>query len=123
MKKYLLVFLLLAGCSSVRKLESLEKALYETDTVYVEMEKEELYEKLLIHDQDYSDCIAIKTLVVLNGNEIFIFENASDDLKKKLEIYGNEQGEIINIDIFSVYMSNKNKEMADLITKYLNEMS
>lgn len=123
MKKYLLVFLLLAGCSSVRKLDSLEKALYETDTVYVEMEKKELYEKLMISDEDYGDFIAVKTLIVWNGKEVFVFENASENLMKKLDIYGGESGKIMNIGIFSVYMSEENQEMADLITKYLNEMS
>ena len=108
MKKLLLMIcLMFVGCTPVRKLEDLENALYETKDVYVEMEK------------DFSDFIALKTLLVFNEKEIFIFENASEHLLQVLK--EKEKGFISVFDKYTVYLSEKDEELLNLITKYLNE--
>ena len=55
-KLHLMICLMLIGCTSVRKLDLLEKALYETKEVYVEMEKEEVLDYFSIDEKDFNDC-------------------------------------------------------------------
>ena len=120
MKKLLLMIcLMFVGCTSVRKLEDLENALYETKDVYVEMEKAAVFEYFSINEKDFSDFIALKTLLVFNEKEIYIFENASEHLLQVLK--EKEKGFISVFDKYTVYLSEKDEELLNLITKYLNE--
>lgn len=116
-----MICLMLIGCTSVRKLDLLEKALYETKEVYVEMEKEEVLDYFSIDEKDFNDYIALQTLLVFNGKQIFVFENASEHLNQKLNDYQKEKGSLSIIDEYTVYLSENDENLLNLITKYLNE--
>ncbi len=120
-KLHLMICLMLIGCTSVRKLDLLEKALYETKEVYVEMEKEEVLDYFSIDEKDFNDYIALQTLLVFNGKQIFVFENASEHLNQKLNDYQKEKGSLSIIDEYTVYLSENDENLLNLITKYLNE--
>ena len=109
-----MICLMLIGCTSVRKLDLLEKALYETKEVYVEMEKEEVLDYFSIDEKDFNDYIALQTLLVFNGKQIFV-------LNQKLNDYQKEKGSLSIIDEYTVYLSENDENLLNLITKYLNE--
>lgn len=121
MKKNLLILILLMGCTPVRKLETLENALYEWNDVYVEIDENELYERLNISKKDFSDKITLKTLVVLDQKELFIFEDPSEYLKIQLQNLSDENTEYKENKSFSIYLTHKDPELIDFILKYLND--
>lgn len=120
MKKLLLLFLFLVGCEQVSPLKELEKQLYELSEIYVQVSQEEFHSKLMITQNDYDSFLTLKTLIVWNQKEIFIFENPSAFLIEKLNIYKKENTRLYEIDDYVIYTSD-DVEITDKIAQVLNK--
>lgn len=121
MKILLVLFLVLSSCSSKRDLEPLENALYESEIIYVEMDKSELHEILDVSESDYSDCILLKSLLVYQPSYVYIFHDPSMHLKNQLKNYAQD-AYYEEMDSFVFYVNEKNMELIGMIHKYLYEI-
>lgn len=119
MKKILVLFVLLCGCASNHKFERLQELLYQQEEVYVQMNDEELFEKLTIQRKDYEKVIALKTLVVWQQKEIIIFYKPNESIETKFKSYRKEGYDLYTIDDYLIYMNEKNA-CKGLIEQLLN---
>ena len=91
MKILLLLFLLVLGCKEKNLLDELENRIFELDEVYVYIEEDDMIESLGIHKEDYEDYMAMKTLIVYEQKEFYVFYELKDSLKHQL----NKEGYIL----------------------------
>lgn len=112
-----MILFLLAGCSH-SKLKELEDVLFDQKEVFVMIEENEMLEEWKISKSDYTDHIAVKTLVVLDQKKIYVFENADDALKRQAGLLGYYKSEIQN---YTIFMSHENLQILTQIEDILNK--
>lgn len=119
MKKTLLLLFLLAACQSSSKLEDTEKMLYELDEVYVEISEEEMKKRFLLENGDVRHYIALTSLLIIEENEIIIFENPSERFIERCKDLLD--GKVISFDKYLIYLSDENYDLLNQIKQSLSE--
>lgn len=119
MKKILLLFLFVLGCEQKNRLDELEKKLYQLKDVYVLINQNEM-NQLGINKNDYKDYIALKTLVVYERKEIFVFYDGNESLKEKLIQMKKENMEYIEMNNY-IYYGINDESVIKLVEDTLNK--
>lgn len=116
MKKTLLVLVLLLSACQNSKIENIKSVIYDSSDIYVEMQENEMREKLNININQYHTFLAFKSLIVLNQKEIYVFYKPSNDLKIQLSKLTYSQTEI---DDYLIVLSKKDENLIASIKKIL----
>lgn len=119
MKILLLLFLFVFGCKEKNLLDELENEIYEYEEVYVVINQEEL-NSFDIQKEEYEDFLGLKTLVVYEQKEIYVFYNGNDALKAKLKERNNEGFVFVDMDDY-VYYGVNDLKIIDLVKETLNK--
>lgn len=109
MKILFFLFLFIFGCQDKHLFDELESKLFELDEVYVLVDKKDLHEKFDINESNYEDVIALKTLIVYEQKEIFLFDQASEALKNKIYSLNHDSNIVLEIDSYFYYGVNDSK--------------
>ena len=120
--KILLLLFLLIGCAPSRDLKPLEDYLYNTDIIYVDVDKSVLHTHLNISNNDYKDIIALKTLVSYQREYILIFQQPSTYLIMQLKAQINEHYQIYESNSCILIISKENSLFND-IKQVLNKIN
>lgn len=108
MKKILLIFILLVGCTQVSKLDEIETIMSELDEVYVVMDENEMLNHLQLQHSEISNYKAFETLLVIDSKEIYVFENLDNQIIVRLSQLNYK---VEQVNEFVIVMSENNKDL------------